>query len=158
MVPLKKLYILEQLKDSLHAGVKEIQLISIRCTSHCLYQHSVCHKSIHCSSASELFFRFRPASGLLSDLLPDWKEEFIFKRNTPQLAAAGIKGMRIQFRLRSAWPGSNFMRQRLGCPAACGVGALPPFHLYSFFHLQMFRIHQDIPPRPLDASLDCHKV
>ena len=53
---------------------------------------------------------------------------FIFKRNTPQLAAAGIKGMRIQFRLRSAWPGSNFMRQRLGCPAACGVGALPPFH------------------------------
>ena len=55
-------------------------------------------------------------------------EEFIFKRNTPQLAAAGIKGMRIQFRLRSAWPGSNFMRQRLGCPAACGVGALPPFH------------------------------
>ena len=50
---------------------------------------------------------------------------FIFKRNTPQLAAAGIKGMRIQFRLRSAWPGSNFMRQRLGCPAACGVGALP---------------------------------
>jgi len=52
----------------------------------------------------------------------------IFKRNTPQLAAAGIKGMRIQFRLRSAWPGSNFMRQRLGCPAACGVGALPPFH------------------------------
>ena len=54
---------------------------------------------------------------------------FIFKRNTPQLAAAGIKGMRIQFRLRSAWPGSNFMRQRLGCPAACGVGALPPFHL-----------------------------
>ena len=54
---------------------------------------------------------------------------FLFKRNTPQLAAAGIKGMRIQFRLRSAWPGSNFMRQRLGCPAACGVGALPPFHL-----------------------------
>ncbi|HOE46775.1 hypothetical protein, partial [Methanothrix soehngenii] len=56
-------------------------------------------------------------------------KSFIFKRNTPQLAAAGIKGMRIQFRLRSAWPGSNFMRQRLGCPAACGVGALPPFHL-----------------------------
>jgi len=55
---------------------------------------------------------------------------FIFKRNTPQLAAAGIKGMRIQFRLRSAWPGSNFMRQRLGCPAACGVGALPPFHYF----------------------------
>lgn len=54
---------------------------------------------------------------------------FIFKRNTPQLAAAGIKGMRIQFRLRSAWPGSNFMRQRLGCPAACGVGALPPFDM-----------------------------
>jgi len=59
--------------------------------------------------------------------LEDWND-FIFKRNTPQLAAAGIKGMRIQFRLRSAWPGSNFMRQRLGCPAACGVGALPPFH------------------------------
>ena len=59
------------------------------------------------------------------------ESDFIFKRNTPQLAAAGIKGMRIQFRLRSAWPGSNFMRQRLGCPAACGVGALPPFH-YKF--------------------------
>jgi hypothetical protein len=55
--------------------------------------------------------------------------KIIFKRNTPQLAAAGIKGMRIQFRLRSAWPGSNFMRQRLGCPAACGVGALPPFRM-----------------------------
>ncbi len=41
---------------------------------------------------------------------PTDKVKIIFKRNTPQLAAAGIKGM------------------RLGCPAACGVGALPPFH------------------------------
>jgi len=64
---------------------------------------------------------------------------FIFKRNTPQLAAAGIKGMRIQFRLRSAWPGSNFMRQRLGCPAACGVGALPPFHLHILVCSSHFR-------------------
>jgi hypothetical protein len=79
-------------------------------------------------------------SGLLNAILPppklpqnDISNIFIFKRNTPQLAAAGIKGMRIQFRLRSAWPGSNFMRQRLGCPAACGVGALPPFHFWAGF-------------------------
>ena len=43
----------------------------------------------------------------------------ILKRNTPQLAATGIKGIRIQLRLGSALPGSIFMRRRLGCPAAC---------------------------------------
>jgi hypothetical protein len=47
------------------------------------------------------------------------KDEFILKRNTPQLAATGIKGIRIQLRLGSALLGSIFMRRRLGCPAAC---------------------------------------
>ena len=68
---------------------------------------------------------------LLADfcIIQVWVVYLYFKRNTPQLAANGIKGMRIQLRLRSAWPGSNFMRQRLGCPAACGGGALPPFRM-----------------------------
>jgi hypothetical protein len=48
--------------------------------------------------------------------LPDF---LILKRNTPQLAATGIKGIRIQLGLGSALPGSIFMRRRLGCPAAC---------------------------------------
>ena len=56
----------------------------------------------------------------------------IFKHNTPHLAAAGIKGMRIQLGLGSAQPVSNFMRQRLGFPAACGGSALPPFHFISW--------------------------
>jgi len=46
-------------------------------------------------------------------------QKFILKRNTPQLAATGIKGIRIQLRLGSALPGPIFMRRRLGCPAAC---------------------------------------
>jgi hypothetical protein len=44
---------------------------------------------------------------------------FILKRNTPQLAATGIKGMRIQLRFGSAQRGSIFMRRGLACPDAC---------------------------------------
>lgn len=46
---------------------------------------------------------------------------FVLKRNIPQLAATGIKGISIQLRLVSDLPGSIFMRRRLGCHAACCI-------------------------------------
>jgi hypothetical protein len=53
---------------------------------------------------------------------------FYFYRSTPMLAS-GIKGMRIQLRFGSAYPGSTFMRRRLGCPTACCAGAPLPFRM-----------------------------
>jgi hypothetical protein len=46
-----------------------------------------------------------------------------FKRNTPQLAATGIKGMCIQLSLGSAQLGSIFIQRRLTCSDAC-IGML----------------------------------
>ena len=44
------------------------------------------------------------------------------------MLASGIKGMRIQLGFGSEFPGSAFMRRRLGCPVCLQRGALPTFH------------------------------
>jgi hypothetical protein len=66
---------------------------------------------------------------------------FLILKNTPQLAATGIKGIRIQLSLGPAQPVSIFMRRRT--PATSCAGAPPPFDR---FYVHCFPSLLDSPP------------